>query len=250
MERVLISGKSINKFSFQANEKMASYKMSRKDEVSVYYYETINRENIEKLRNESQLSIFDIDSFDKDFLLHAKAGNFSFGSSFQYNRLKRVSTLSYFSLYERVELERVMLQYFNGDDAFINLVNVYYDDDFDSCSHLLVPKTIEESFISVDTSLLSAVSKQVPITYAIKNILELPDSLYMIELLEQGCFQKIDSSSQAVLKDVLPCYDLVGYENCGIRVLEDENMQEVANTLDQQKQMLKTIRQSRPWQLK
>lgn len=97
--------------------------------------------------------------------------------------------------------------------------------------------------------ILPELSQQLSSVYLIKNILDLPEDLAVIELLEEGRFQEIEKMNLPVDSELLSYYDLVGSECYSIQRLEQESMQEVANTLDVQKKILKSIRQSGSWSL-
>lgn len=86
-------------------------------------------------------------------------------------------------------------------------------------------------------------------TYLVKNILDLPEELAAIEMLEQGRYQTVVDLSLRLDPEALSSYQLVGSELHSIQELKEESMREVANTLDVQKSLLKTIRQSGAWKL-
>jgi len=102
----------------------------------------------------------------------------------------------------------------------------------------------------LDDTVLTPRAENARPVYTMKNILDLPEELYVVELLEHARYQKILDLSLDISQEVLSCYDWVEHELLDIGVLKDTSMSEVANTLDVQKNMLKSIRQSSAWKMK
>lgn len=102
----------------------------------------------------------------------------------------------------------------------------------------------------LDDTVLTPRAENARPVYTMKNILDLPEELYVVELLEHARYQKILDLSLDISQEVLSCYDWVAQDLYKIDILKDESMCEIASTLDAQKSMLKSIRQNAPWKMK
>ncbi len=248
------SGKSITKFNLQASERLRKYKEQQSGRINLYQFETTDWDLIEKIRSSNEMPLFEMNSV-ADVDVHKRLGQFSIAQDFSYRELKRISTLYCYSLYERISLEKVWNQFLDGNYDHSNLLNVYLgqkDRKDDYCNYLLLPdyyETVHSFDLSGGGNVLLDSSQEMRPTYLVKNILDLPEELAAVEMLEQGRYQAVVDLSLRLDPEALSSYQLVSSELHSIQELKQESMREVANTLDAQKSLLKTIRQSGTWKL-
>ena len=248
------SGKSVTKYSLQAGERMQQYKESQNSRIGLYQFETTDYALLNKVRNCNEISLFEVNS-DTKVDAHSRLGQLSMEGVSSYSELKRFSTLYYYSLSERISLEKVWRQYLNGNHQDFNLLHIRLCQENikgEYCNHLLVPNTYEEVSPFDSTGggyILSVLPKEICSVYSIKNILDLPEELAAIELLEQGRYQELEELSLPLNPQLLSYYYVVASEQHKIQELQQESMSQVADTLDIQKSLLKSIRQSGTWKL-
>lgn len=247
------SGKSVHKFTLKANEKMVEYKKNRTGDISLYQFETGDYSLMSKLRETSSIPFNEL-SNKKEVDPHSRLGKFNAEEVRDYNEVKRLSPMYYYSLSERVSLENAWLDYLEGNYQSSNLLSVYLGDKetrMNYCNHFLLPEKYEmmRPFMPDDGMLTDRLEKACPI-YSMKNIFDLPEELFLIELLEQGRYQTITELSLPVDPELMSCYEWVDQDLYRIGILEEESMSEIASTLDMQKSMLKSIRKTTPWRLK
>lgn len=248
------SGKSVTKFHLQANDAMRRYKERQRSRTELYQFETTDYNLLEKVRDCNELFLSEVNST-ATADAHSRLGQLSMEGVSSYSELKRFSTLYYYSLSERISLEKVWMQYLNGNHQDFNLLHIRFGQENmkgDYCNHLLVPNTYEE-IVPFDLSgggyVLSTLPREICSVYTIKNILELPDELVAIELLERGRYQEVEALNLPLNPQLLSYYQLVDSECHSIQALQKESMSEVTETLDIQKSLLKSIRQNSTWKL-
>jgi len=140
------SGKSITKFTLQANEKMKDYKENQASRIDLYQFETTDFALLDKVLNRYEMSHFEIDSGSR-IDAHKKLGQFSMEEDASYSELKRFSTLYYYSLHERISLEKAWAEYVSGNYECSRLLNVYLGTEESKgayCNHLLLSENYEE----------------------------------------------------------------------------------------------------------
>ena len=246
------SGKSVHKFTLKANEKMVDYKKSRVGDILLYQFETGNYSLMSKLRETSSIPLYEL-SNKTAADPHSRLGSFNMEDICEYCDIKRLSPMYYYSLSERASLENAWLDYLEGNYQSSNLLSVYLGNEarrMTYCNHFLLPEKYEVMypFMSDEGMLTARLEKAHPI-YSMKNIFDLPEELFLVELLEQGRYQTITELSLTVDPELMSCYKWVDQDLYKIGILEEESMSEIASTLDMQKSMLKTIRKNSPWKL-
>lgn len=136
------SGKSVNKFTFKANEKMQEYKKDRVASIDLYQFETGDCTQIHRMRHSKSIPLCEfLDN--KTIDAHTKLGNLNMDDAVNYSQAKRLSPMYYYSLSERAELEDVWLQYLEGTYQSSNLLDIYLGEEESKmtyCNHLLLPK--------------------------------------------------------------------------------------------------------------
>lgn len=140
------SGKSVTKFHLQSTDAMRRYKDEQQSKIELYQFETTDYTLLEKVLNNNELSLFKMNS-DAKVDAHSRLGRLSMKDVLSYNELKRFSTLYYYSLSDRISLEKLWMQYLNGNYQDFNLLHVYFGQENmkgDYCNHLLVPNAYEE----------------------------------------------------------------------------------------------------------
>ena len=247
------SGKSVNKFIFNSNEKMMEYKKVRGNSINLYQFETGDYALFNRIRELNSIPLCEF-SDNKSVDVHSRLGNFDMKEIIKYSEAKRLSPMYYYSLAERTELEDLWLQYLEGTYQSSNLLDVYLGEEeskMTHCNHLLLPKKYHTLYPPMlDDTVLTPRAENARPVYTMKNILDLPEELYVLELLEHARYQKILDLSLDISQEVLSCYDWVAQDLYKIDILKDESMCEIASTLDAQKSMLKSIRQNAPWKMK
>lgn len=247
------SGKSVTKYTLVANEKLAEYKNSLRKDILLYQFETTDKLLMEKVCACDEISFHEINSKNKvDF--HSALGSFDMREgSFSYSELKRISSWYYFSLFDRALLENTWLEYVHGTYSPSNSLSVYLgcsESRLNYCNYLLLPSEYQTvSSKKLNGEILNSYAEDIGTVYSMKNIFDLPEELYGLELLEQGKYQHFVDLS-LVIPEAFSYYSVSSYERYPIQELEQDSMHQVASTIDIQKNLLKSIRKGQSWKLK